>query len=36
MHHEGIDFEEMFASIVRFDSIRIVLTITAHHEWNVS
>lgn len=36
MHHEGIDFEEMFDSIVRFDSIRIVLTITAHHKWNVS
>ena len=35
MQCEGIHFEEMFALVARFDSIRIVLAIIADYKWNV-
>lgn len=35
MQSESINFEETFSPIARFDSIKTVLTIAAHHKWSV-
>jgi hypothetical protein len=31
----GIDFEEVFAPVARLDSVRVLLAIAAHHNWEV-
>ncbi|KAK0607717.1 hypothetical protein LWI29_019074 [Acer saccharum] len=35
MQREGIDFEETFALVARFDTIRTVLALAAHNKWCV-
>ncbi|KAI9157376.1 hypothetical protein LWI28_021571 [Acer negundo] len=35
MQREGINFEETFAHVARFDTIRTVLALAAHNKWYV-
>ncbi|KAK9111637.1 hypothetical protein Scep_019156 [Stephania cephalantha] len=35
MQREGIDFEETFAPVARFETIRTVLVIAAYYSWNI-
>lgn len=35
MQREGVDFEETFSPVARFNTIRSVLAIAAHQKWNV-
>ena len=35
MQREGIDFEETFAPVARFDTILTVLAVAAQHKWKV-
>ena len=32
---KGVDFEEMFASVARLESVRLLLAITTRHSWEV-
>ena len=36
MQREGIDFEETFSPVARFDTIYTVWSIVANHKWKVS
>ncbi|KAE8803358.1 putative polyprotein [Hordeum vulgare] len=35
VQHAGIDFEEVFAPVARFDSVRLLTALAAHHGWEV-
>ncbi|GLU00818.1 hypothetical protein SLE2022_181580 [Rubroshorea leprosula] len=35
MQQEGVDFDETFALVARFDTIRTVLALAAQHKWSV-
>ncbi|GKU99292.1 hypothetical protein SLEP1_g12160 [Rubroshorea leprosula] len=35
MQQEGVDFDETFAPVARFDTIRTVLALVAQHKWSV-
>lgn len=35
MECEGVDSMESFAPVARFNTIRLVLSITTHYKWNV-
>jgi hypothetical protein len=35
VQQHGIDFDEVFAPVVRMESVRLVLAVAAHHGWPV-
>jgi hypothetical protein len=35
VHHEGIDYEEVFAQVTRIESMRVFLAVAAHMSWSV-
>ena len=35
VQHEGIDFEEVFASVARMESVRLLLAMAAAKDWRV-
>jgi hypothetical protein len=32
---QGVDFEEVFAPVAQMESVRVMLTVAAHHGWTV-
>jgi hypothetical protein len=32
---QGVDYEEVFAPVARFEAVRIVLALAAHQKWEV-
>ena len=35
IHKQGVDFEEIFASVARLEFVRLLLAIAVHHFWEV-
>ena len=35
VQRQGVDFEEVFAPVVRCDTVRLILALTAQHGWEV-
>jgi hypothetical protein len=33
--HEGIDFEEMFAHVVKWNTIRSIVALVVHEKWEI-
>jgi hypothetical protein len=35
VQRQGMDFEEVFASVARMELVRVMLAVAAHHGWTV-
>ena len=35
VQRQGIDFEDVFAPVARMDLVRVLITLVAHHDWQI-